>query len=949
MRQILAEGGGPSARDGVASAEAYAEFCRVANARLRSCTEHLKKGMVSEALRIAETEPVLLDFCGELDFVGIEKWGKLCAQRGWPSAEPIDGMAIHALNEAYASGQALSPLLQEYRRAVRQGQTKECVRLLRRIAQLDNANPNWGQDLRGFENRRLDEIKREHEAAKVGADAEKLAALVVEINGEWSSPLDRAIGDEIRASARGVYEKLALESGRRLLADVAQSYAALDYDRLASSVASYKALMHEGYLVPDASMSTQFDEANEWLEQETKRRLEDQRYDEAIGRLRNAVEKGDGRNLDEVLNLLSRFDRPIPDRLEERGRALIDANRLIRERRRKRHMVLAAILLMMLGAGVATLIARQRYDSAVQHLRSALAAAYADEDADGVRALLSKAEREAPRVFSAAEIQVLANGLTELESRLQRKQAAFTQAMSRLEAARAEGFVDEAGEIEALVAEARSNATKGAPQGQLAVMVREWEAHKSALRADSERRDASLIEEFSSGLESLKRQLGNGGSASKSQFDTLREKGLTIQESLDAASPEHKAKIATLLATLEQLASEPESKRLQLSRIGGAETIQGYLDGMKTYARAFPADGLIKTWSEAMGRGPSYLQLMEGPYACSTNNAYWFVASQLRGRRTATAEAMWPEIKSKLLDLDIEKRFTELYEAKSADWTIFFEGKPERQVIDGVLRCEGKAYKLSPQDTQPVFSEQVVSAGGMSALLMPHCDYVKGLVSMARFSDATRAFDDILGKMRDLYATNGVPPLLKLRLMGMLVDCETELVGVEALPGWRSLARDLRSIDPDLHWLCRQHPDVQRANAEAEAILRRHFGSSMFINQSRFLNEVIDVSLNRSIQWVGYADLTNSSRVVWRSGSGPAEVWVLRPTEVSATPKIMLAAEMGPNGYTSYKKYLAGEPLFAPSDGRTTRSILEALKKKHGIANSAELEWPASWPVNFHQ
>ena len=62
-----------ASKQGIASAELaqqYAELCSQANKRLASCRNCFKQGMVSEALRIADTEPQLLDLCAALDFVG---------------------------------------------------------------------------------------------------------------------------------------------------------------------------------------------------------------------------------------------------------------------------------------------------------------------------------------------------------------------------------------------------------------------------------------------------------------------------------------------------------------------------------------------------------------------------------------------------------------------------------------------------------------------------------------------------------------------------------------------------------------------------------------------------------------------------------------------------------------------------------------------------------------
>ena len=221
---------------------------------------------------------------------------------------------------------------------------------------------------------------------------------------------------------------------------------------------------------------------------------------------------------------------------------------------------------------------------------------------------------------------------------------------------------------------------------------------------------------------------------------------------------------------------------------------------------------------------------------------------------------------------------------------------------------------------------------------------------MARFSNPSTAANDLLNKMRELYATDGISPLLKIRLMGMLIDHFANLLGEDqlSLSGWDSFRKDLKSIDPDLHWLCVQHRDVQLANAKAEEILKRYLYNAGLFNQFRFLGEVRDVSLQRLVQWVGYANLANAANAVWKNPKKPAEVWVVRPSDVGGS-QIILAAEIGEKKVIQYVEYIPGEPLFAPTDNQTTREHLGVLKQKYNIRDTTYLKWPNSWPINLRQ
>jgi len=257
-------------------------------------------------------------------------------------------------------------------------------------------------------------------------------------------------------------------------------------------------------------------------------------------------------------------------------------------------------------------------------------------------------------------------------------------------------------------------------------------------------------------------------------------------------------------------------------------------------------------------------------------------------------------------------------------------------------------YIPKAQDIQPEFKQQTISEHVLRANLMPHCEFVQGLVSMARFSNQSKAYDDLVGEMQKLSANSKITPLLKLRIMDMLLGCLTDLVGEDLLPEWNALRRDIKSIDPELHWLCIQHRDVKLANEKADAIIKQYFSSATFINKSRFMSEIRDMSLNRNVKWVAYAGLTDATQVIWKPGAHPDEIWVVRLSE-GGKPQILLSAESSAKGLLQYLKYSPGEPLFAPTDGRSARTILSSLKQKYELQETKQLKNLNSWPANFCQ
>src|SRR4051812_21309796 len=92
-------------------ADEYAAACREVNGRLWRCAELLGKGLRSEALHLAESEPPLLEQAAVLDFPGRADWDNLAVMYGLPGAQPLQVQIAEELNRAYAAQLPLEDLM----------------------------------------------------------------------------------------------------------------------------------------------------------------------------------------------------------------------------------------------------------------------------------------------------------------------------------------------------------------------------------------------------------------------------------------------------------------------------------------------------------------------------------------------------------------------------------------------------------------------------------------------------------------------------------------------------------------------------------------------------------------------------------------------------------------------------------------------------------------------
>lgn len=940
-----------ASKQGIASAELaqqYAELCSQANKRLASCRNCFKQGMVSEALRIADTEPQLLDLCAALDFVGVEKWSKLCQDRKWTAAERLDAKAIQDINDAFSSGQITEPMMKEYRRAVRAGDTRECVRLLRRLAAVDKNNAGWLEDLKGFEIKRWGEIGKEYEQARKVENIDALASLLIEINGEWTTPRDDRLRNEVRAASLALYEKQAFQKGKEIVQTISKAYAALNYEQLEGGLNTFERLLAEGYLKPDAPMQAQVDEAKDWFRIEKKRREEERLYDETLLRLRSAVENGNPEELEDILNVLSRYERAIPDRLEERAKSILEGYQLARERARKRVWVTVIIVALMILTGIAGYLAKIRYDKQVAIASLELKQHYTAEDIAAFSAATARIEKEHPKVFQSEEVQRWTRRRNELSTLVEGKRAAYESVMVKLDAIRESGYAQDADNVEGLLVEARANITTGVDQGRMAIFVQDWEARKLALQDEADSKAQESIDALTREMDRLEKDSNRERASITRDLERIKTDFNNAIVAHDRARDTVKAQFPILSARMDGFERGLEGKDTQLAAIRKAQSLPEYLEAIETYARAFPEDQLTVTLGPIRECADSYRQFYEIPMNCGRSNIFWGADVEASEKRATSSREQWPSIKEQLLALEFEKRYTDLWECETAAGTIYFEGKPQKgnwQQGQITRLYEGMVYKPSEADLQPEF--KVASGTESDVEPMPHCDYVRSLVSLGRFSTSEKALDGLLGKMKELYKYDGISPLLKLRLMDMLAGYVENLVGANGIPSWSNMRADLQSIDPSLHWLCGLHRDVKIANDRSVQILKKWFSPPWIINQYRFGLDAQEISLSRGMKWIGAADVIDPMQIKWVTNNKPSEVWVVR--RVDGQPKTLLAAEKSQNGGKPYFKFFQGEPLFAPSDKTTTRDHMRDLKTKYSGTDTQNVDWPVSWPGNFRK
>jgi hypothetical protein len=168
-----------------AAAADYSVACDEANERLRQCGSLLRQGLRSEAIRLGDIEPNLLDVVALLDFPERAQWIDYSTRSGMAPPQPLLLDVATELNAAYAVEQPLASLLQQHRLlALSRGLLSKRIEVLRRLADLDPNNPVWLEDLQAFEQERHKQMQAETEQASRNGDDAAIALLATELSNE---------------------------------------------------------------------------------------------------------------------------------------------------------------------------------------------------------------------------------------------------------------------------------------------------------------------------------------------------------------------------------------------------------------------------------------------------------------------------------------------------------------------------------------------------------------------------------------------------------------------------------------------------------------------------------------------------------------------------------------------------------------------------------------------
>ena len=293
-------------------ANEYAGACDVVNEKLLDVSKLLKIGCRDEAVQVAEQPRSVLESVRELNFGARKDWLAVLSEKKLELPPRLDFHSAVMLEKAYERLEELNSLLKKNRLlALAQAPLASRILILKKLAERDSENPVWKQDLVNLQEARLRAMGDECRIVAKQQDAEKLSALMEELQGQWDVEVPRSLV----ANVRDALNSIGMESHLKKMEVVAKQL----NDALVETDAQTGRQLRQRWfelnrvanLGAGDPMVQSLREPMRWLEELDQEVVAEQNYAKTVAQLKQAV--GAGASVEEIdkrISLVENFGRP---------------------------------------------------------------------------------------------------------------------------------------------------------------------------------------------------------------------------------------------------------------------------------------------------------------------------------------------------------------------------------------------------------------------------------------------------------------------------------------------------------------------------------------------------------------------------------------------------------------------------------------------------------------
>ncbi len=325
-------------------AEEYTRLVRQVNDRLRACDKLLSRGLRTEAIQQAETEPNLLDVTAILDFPEAEYWADYVSQYELPPLPELLVSIAADLNDAYAAEQPVARLLKLHRlHALALSPLRDRILILRELAERDVENAHWLEDLEQYEQARQVQIEEELETALLDKDMKSVAALDEELSeSSWRVRPPRSLRARARAALKRLQSLDARRQARQVAAELLTAWKEGDEQRTLECAERWEELAATADFPEDDPLLEQVVPALSWAAARSTEAAGQKAWFDAVAALKKALDRDAPiHKLQRLVQTLEDISGDIPDDLQAAVKERFDQHD--RQLARRRLLVISAV------------------------------------------------------------------------------------------------------------------------------------------------------------------------------------------------------------------------------------------------------------------------------------------------------------------------------------------------------------------------------------------------------------------------------------------------------------------------------------------------------------------------------------------------------------------------------------------------------------------------------
>ncbi len=974
-----------------AMAEEYVKYCREFNERIEQCRIYSERKMHIEALKYAESQRPPLDQQDKLLCFGErEKFLELFVMYDW---EKPPRLQREILRELYAVSQEkknFDPLLNAYRKLARSEDLEGKIYLLRKIAVLDAANKEWKETLRNLETQQLEILTEQAKKAIIGQDYPKIESIWAELSSaNWTVAPNALVLSKISR----VLEDHRIDELHKLslsyLEEINNAYSAFDIKALSAALRKWHHLVQVEGFNPDASAVRQVNEAEEYLRGQEKIIAEEEKFNNLIGKLRDAV--GNEYPLGAVEQLYHQatmFGREIPEAVIKRYQSYKDNVESLQRRRTFLKVsgitvgALAVISLVFVFSY--RIITNNKAMEWEKRLKTSL-----DNDSTGITfKLFEELEKNAPKIRQR-------NNITRMYAKLEEKKKAEDEKRKKFQeiAERMKSELNDFEKNENTIALDRVQIAKNIVDLQEKTVYEELE-REFKLRQEEyfQRQDRKYIaliarirdlrKEFFGALETeqlekaqkileLSEQIQAEAHGIKNVSSTTRSNN---QRYLDA--------IGELKVRLMVEKKRNESRGTKMYEIKTSNTLAALNNEVGKFVREFPDDPRAaeyrKFWDSQIKHALDFAAIV--PQEALQGNIFYRDANALK-ELNSQSSAILSSAATQLEKL-VQNN------AKNPLYAIILKNPHEKILYDFYYYDRVNAEQLLEGDLcnwqQKVFADeqgnmkdlkllfvpgnhenfQIILGGKTSTAnllfpkefrfrgtenrqLAPHVKILQEIQEAVKAANDANIEETLIKAFYDIAGHPLINPYIRVQLSKLVLGFVLDKSEYAKLSSYEKVSEYLNGVQKKVpegfNWMnsYENGANVQKTLQDDLMEIPSFFQLTAARDFYRYL---YGVALNRKVKLVGFIEKDEGKPVFYPFHNSPrsGEIWLLSDdhNRFTYSGEYILSEATAAPGVKFDKICL----VYSPEDNKSTRELMKEVKKE-AEKYRLEINWPVSWPV----